>query len=141
MSIYNILVQRNIIKEERFRKEPTKKKEKARGWMWEAEYEVITKDGKMFIFYMWHHFFEDDGSKEWKPSIGDIRTHMYCKFVPCGDGDKRVSHSWHSSLVNGVYYTSKKGFFGYKNRTYQEEVIKQIKNGEWKTNPDIELLL
>lgn len=139
MSIYNILVQRNLIKEERFREGPTRVREKARGWMWEAKYEVITKDDKMFVFYMWHHFFEDDGSNEWKPSIGEVRNKMYCQFVPCGD--VRVSHSWHSSLVDGVYYTSKKGFFGYENRTYQDEVIKQIKNGEWETNPDIEILL
>ena len=139
MSIYNTLVQRNMIKEERFRKGPTRVREKARGWMWEAECEVITNDDKMFIFYMWHHFFEDDGSNEWKPSIGEVRNKMYCQFVPCGG--VRVSHSWHSSLVDGVYYTSKKGFFGYENRTYQDEVIKQIKNGKWKTNPDIEMLL
>jgi hypothetical protein len=136
-----MLVQRNMIKEGRFRRGPTRVREKARGWMWEAEYEVITKDGKMFIFYMWHHFVEDDGSEEWKPSIGQVIKYMYCQFVPCGDGDKHVSHSWHSSFVDGVYYTSKKGFFSYENRNYQEEVIKQIKNGEWEANPDIELLL
>lgn len=139
MSIYNMLVQRNMIKNERFRKGPTRVKEKARGWMWEAEYEVITNEDKMFVFNMWHHFFEDDGSKKWKPSITDILKYMRCQFVPCGN--TCVSHSWHSSLVDGVYYTSKKGFFDYKNRHYQEEVIKQIKNGEWETNPDIELLL
>ena len=128
-----------MIKEEGFREGPTRVREKAEGWMWEAKYEVRTKDDKVFIFYMWNHFFEDDGSNEWEPSIEDIRKYMSCEFVPCGD--TCVNHSWHSSLVDGVYYTSKKGFFGYENRTYQDEVIKQIKNGEWETNPDIEMLL
>ena len=139
MSIYNMLVQRNMIKEERFRKKPMRVRQKVQGWMWEAEYEVITKDDKMFVFHMWNHFFEDDGSKEWKPSIEDIRKNMFCQFVPCGK--QRVSHSWHTILVDGVYYVSKRGFFGFENRTYQEEAIKQIKNGEWETNPDIEILL
>jgi len=139
MSVYRKLVEKKLIKEERFRTKPTRVREKARGFMWEAEYEVITNDDKRFVFNMWNHFFEDDGSKDWNPSIEEVRKHMYCQFVPCGD--TLVSYSWHSSLVNGVYYTSKKGFFGFENSTYQDEVIKQIKNGEWETNLDIEMLL
>lgn len=139
MSIYNMLVHKNMIKEERFRREPMRVKQKVKGWMWEAEYEVITKDDKMFVFHMWNHFFEDDGSAEWKPSIEDIRKYMFCKFVPCGK--QRVSCCWHTILFDGVYYVSERGFFGYENPNYKEEAIKQIKNGEWETNPDIEILL
>ena len=63
MSIYDKLVQKkNIIKEERFRKGPTRVTQKTRGWMWEAEYEVITTQDKKFVFNMWHHFHDDDGS-------------------------------------------------------------------------------
>jgi hypothetical protein len=139
ISIYEKLVQKNLIKEEKFRQEPNRVRAKAKGWMWEAKYEVTTKNDEKYIFKMWNHFFEDDGSLEWKPSIEDIRKHMYCQFVPRGKG--LVSHSWNSVLVNNIYYTSKKGFFGYENRTYQKEMIEQIKNGTWKENPDIEMLL
>lgn len=139
MSIYDKLVQKNIIKKERFRKGPTRVREKVQGWMWEAEYEVITTHDKKFVFYMWHHFHDDDSSSEWKPTIQEIKDLMFCKFVPCGTIG--VSPSWHTVLADGVYYISKRGFFGYENIAYQEEVEKQIKNGEWKTNPDIEILL
>ena len=139
MSIYDILVQRNKIKEERFIREPMRVKQKVQGWMWEAEYEVITKDDKTFVFYMWNHFYEDNGSIEWVPTIEDVRKYMYCQFVPCGK--KQVECCWYTILINGVYYVSKRGFFGYENQNYKEEAIKQIKNGEWETNPDIEILL
>jgi len=138
-SIYEKLVQKKLIKEETFTQEPNRVKKKFSGWMWEAKYEVTTKDNKTYTFAMWHHFNKDDGSPEWKPSIEDIRKYMFCTSVPRGDG--QVDHTWNSVLVDNTYYTSKWGFFGHKNRNYQKEVIEQIKNGTWKENPDIEILL
>ena len=139
MSIYQKLVEKNLIREEKFRQKPVRVTQKTRGWMWKAEYEVITINGKKYNFSMWHHFSNDDGTIIWKPTINEIKHLMFCKDVFCGDN--YFDATWHTISVKGSLNLSKRGFFNDFNKMYKKEVKKQIKNGEWKTNPDIELLL
>ena len=69
----------------------------------------------------------------------EIKDLMFCKFVPCGNIG--VSPSWHTVLADGFITYLNVDFSVLKIELIKEEVKKQIKNGEWKTNPDIEILL
>ena len=102
--------------------------------MWEAEYKITSYNGSEFVFYMWNHFYNDDDSSEWSPSLGDIKKHMYCRFI--NYKGRFYDFTWHTILINGTYYISKNGFFN--NNQYKNEIIEQIKNGNWETNSDIE---
>tara|TARA_Y100000591_G_C21283303_1_gene428387 strand:+ start:23 stop:442 length:420 start_codon:yes stop_codon:yes gene_type:complete len=137
LSIYQKLADGELIKGWVFTKKPRRARQKSMGWMWEAEIKVEDKDGKIYIFDVWHHFFSDDGSQEWKPSNEVILRIMHCQYVFIGD--KKCSKNGYTICVDNTYYTSKRGFFNHRNN--REEVIEQIRNGTWKENPDIELLV
>jgi hypothetical protein len=134
MSIYSMLIDNNHITNEEFIRSPHRVRKKVSGWMWKAEYKVTSHNGIVFMFYMWNHFDNDNDSSEWTPSLEDIKKYMFCKSVNykghCYD------FNWHTLFINGTYYISKKGFFN--NNKYKNEIIEEIKNGNWKENYDIE---
>ena len=139
MSLYEYLVKNNLIESEKYTYGPTRVRQKTMGFMWEAKIEVHLKNKKRCRFYMWNHFYDDDGSVDWRPTDADVRKYMHCKFAPF-DENKLFDACWHMVLCDGKYYVSQKGWFGYENKNNFRKIIQSIKNGTWKEDPDIALI-
>ena len=134
MSIYSILIDNNHVKNEQFVIIPRRVRKKTSGWMWEAEYKITANNGNEFVFYMWRHFYNDNGTSEWTPSLEDIKRSMFCRSI--NYKGHFYDFNWHTIFINGTYYISKKGFF--TNNQYKNEIIEKIENGHWETDSDIE---
>jgi hypothetical protein len=124
-----------MIEKESYTYGPTRVRQKVRGFMWEAEKQILLKNGKVVQFNMWKHFFEDDGSDEWEPMEAEVRENLFCKFVPFGE--QLLYAPGHLVLCDGKYYAINTGLFEYNNRN---EVVKQIKDESWIENKSIELI-
>ena len=139
-SLYQRFKEAQLIQSETVSQKPGRMRAKAMGWMWEAEMEVILTDGLRFIFYFWHHFHDDDGD-EWSPSEKQLDAAWSTKFVPKTQSptSKLTDAYWHTFYKDGHVYISKKGTFGGKR--IKEEIIQEITDGSWESDPDLWMLI
>lgn len=151
-TLYILLKEANLIKEEKYITKPHRNKEKAQGCMWYGEIEVNTKNNLHFIFSFWYHC-EDDNGNTWYPPQRMLNAMWKPKFVPKEKDYKGqlVDADWHVIYVNNHVYVSKKGFFhtmgkfnfdtcsDYNER--KEEIIKSIKDGSWINDSDTWMII
>jgi hypothetical protein len=154
--LYTLLRESNRIKEEKYKIKPTRCRQKATGWMWQAEIQVTTKDDLRFVFDFWVNCHEDDG-KDWFPNQELLDSFWRVKFVPQERPDsvrtesgKLVDATWHLVYVGNHVYVSKSGFVDTERfdmakfesvNVKRSDIEKSITSGAWKQNEDIWMIV
>jgi len=117
-----------------------RERQKNIGYMWSGKVNLVLKNNQMYIFDLWHHFFEDDG-KNWKPSNKQLESLWRAKFVKFNEKTNPLDATWHLLYTKKHIYMTEKGFFPNFDEKQKDEIIKKIKSGEWKTDKDIKLII
>lgn len=149
--LYTLLRESNRIKEEKYTIKPTRCRQKATGFMWQAEIQVTTKDDLRFVFDFWVNCHEDNG-KDWFPNQDLLDSFWRVKFVPRerSKNEKLVDPAWHLVYVGNHIYVSKSGFFDTERfnmakfesvNTKRSNIEKSITSGAWKQNDDIWMIV
>lgn len=139
-SLYQRLKESNMIHVEVFRREPSRAREKATGYMWDGELEIKLLDGTRIVFDMWHNFCYDDGD-DWYPEQKELDAAWRPKWVPSELSPKAqlLDGVWHTIYVDDHIYISKEGTsFGKRNT---EEIKTKIRDGSWEQDKDLYMLV
>lgn len=139
-SLYSQFKDTNLIKSEKYLITPQRDREKACGFMWEGKMEVILQDDLRFVFFFWHHCYNDTGGS-WYPSQLELDSFWGLKFVPATriPMSELVDAYWHCIYFGTQVYITTTGFF--LNDQYKDEIVRSIEIGTWYTNSDLWLLI
>lgn len=135
-SFYESLDKLGMIEKEKVVKEPRRCREKFNGYMWEAEKKVTLVDGRVLVFYLWHHYCNDPGN-DWKPVGRELDVFFTLTSIKI-DGCFQDAYG-HVIYDGQKVYGTKKSMS--MNEEYRSIVKKKIFDGSWKEDDNIFLVL
>jgi len=140
-NLYQTLKECHRIVYQTFIKPLTRSQPKNQGYMWTAEMIVVLKHELKIKFALWHHFNEDDG-ESWTPSQELFEKFLEPTFIPVkrSRSSKLVDAYWNLISVDGHFYVHREGIMN-TDEDDREEIHDSIKDGSWKQDSDLWMLI
>ena len=136
-TLYARFKEAELIEKEVYTESPFRVQQKTMGYMWSGKKTLFLKDGREFRFSIWHHFMDDVGTILWKPSEKKMEK-AFKPILITIDGCL-YDVNWHTEYMDKHIYGTKKGKF--MNHKYSQIIKKKIKDGSWKEDSDIHIII